>query len=50
MEKTWTVSDAEIDEFMAEATRLVRECGEIIANAINSQQNTEIQTLTNPKA
>ena len=44
MEKTWTVSDAEIDEFMAEATRLVRECGDIIANAINSQQNTEIQT------
>jgi len=44
MEKSWTVSDAEIEEFMAEASRLVKECGDIIANAINSQQNTEIQT------
>ena len=44
MEKTWTVSDAEIKQFMTEATRLVRECGDIIADAINSQQNTEIET------
>ena len=44
MDKSWTVSDAEIEEFMAEASRLVKECGDIIANAINSQQNTEIQT------
>ena len=42
MDEAWTVSDAEIEEFMKEAIRLVKECGDIIALAINSQQNVEI--------
>ena len=42
MDEVWTVSDAEIEEFMKEAIRLVKECGDIIALAINSQQNVEI--------
>ena len=36
MDEVWTVSDAEIEEFMKEAIRLVKECGDIIALAINS--------------
>ena len=42
MEKTWNVTDEELEEFMNEAIRLVKECGDIIAEAINSQQNVEI--------
>ena len=42
MEKTCDVTDEQLDEFMNEAIRLVKECGDIIAEAINSQQNVEI--------
>ena len=43
MEQEWEISEAEIDQFMKEAIRLVKECGEIIAEAIRSQTNVEIQ-------
>ena len=42
-DKNWEVSAADIDQFMEEAIRLVRECGEMIAGAIRSQTNLEIQ-------
>ena len=38
----WEVSDADIDMFMSEAIRLVKEAGEIISNAIKNQLNVEI--------
>jgi len=42
MEKTWEVSDAQVKEFLDEAIRLVVECGEIIADAMDKQKNVEI--------
>ena len=42
-EAVWEVTESEIEEFMAVAERLVRECGDIIAEAIRSQTNVEIQ-------
>jgi len=42
MDKEWTVTDSEIDVFMEEAIKLVKECGLIISEAINSQKNVEI--------
>ena len=42
-DQKWEVSAADIDQFMEEAIRLVRECGEMIAGAIRSQTNLEIQ-------
>ena len=41
-EAVWEVTESEIEEFMAVAERLVRECGDIIAEAIRSQTNVEI--------
>ena len=42
MEETWTVSETDLEKFMEEAIKLVKECGDIIANAINCQKNIEI--------
>jgi len=41
-EKNWEVSESEIREFLDEAIRLVRECGDIIAEAMDKQKNVEI--------
>ena len=42
-EKNWNVSEIEIKQFLHEAIRLVRECGDIIADAMDKQKNVEIQ-------
>ena len=42
-EVQWEVTAAEMEKFMEVAVRLVRECGDIIAEAIKSQTNVEIQ-------
>jgi len=42
-EKNWNVSEIEIKQFLNEAIRLVRECGDIIADAMDKQKNVEIQ-------
>jgi len=36
------VSETDLEKFMEEAIKLVKECGDIIANAINCQKNIEI--------
>lgn len=41
-EATWDVTDEQVEEFLEEAIRLVKECGEIISDAINKQNNKEI--------
>ena len=41
-EKVWEVTDKELEEYYSEAVRLVKECGEIISDAINKQKNKEI--------
>jgi len=40
--KVWDVSEEELEEYFTEAVRLVKECGEIISEAINKQKNKEI--------
>jgi len=42
MEKTWEVSEILVKDFLDEAIRLVSECGEIIADAMDKQKNVEI--------
>jgi len=42
-EKNWNVSEIEIKQFLDEAIRLVGECGDIIADAMDKQKNVEIQ-------
>ena len=42
MEKTWEVSESQVKQFLDEAIRLVSECGDIIAEAMDKQKNVEI--------
>eukprot|EP00092_Neocalanus_flemingeri_P030661 GFUD01033292.1.p1 GENE.GFUD01033292.1~~GFUD01033292.1.p1 ORF type:complete len:298 (+),score=109.65 GFUD01033292.1:50-943(+) len=42
MEKTWEVSESQVQQFLDEAIRLVNECGDIIAEAMDKQKNVEI--------
>lgn len=42
MAQTWEVSEIQVKDFLDEAIRLVSECGEIIADAMDKQKNVEI--------
>ena len=41
MDELWTVSDLEIEDFMKEAIKLTKECGNMIIAAIDNQENVE---------
>ena len=41
MDELWTVSDLEIEDFMKEAIKLTKECGNMIIAAIDNQDNVE---------
>ena len=41
MDELWTVSDLEIEDFMKEAIKLSKECGNMIIAAIDNQENVE---------
>lgn len=40
--KVWTFTDDQIEEFLAEAVKLVKEAGEMIVEAMEKQKNVEI--------
>ena len=41
MDELWTVSDLEIEDFMKEAIKLTKECGNMIIAAIDNKDNVE---------